>query len=108
MDDLVAWLLAQIAEDEAALTGPHRLDNEYCSDGAHWTDERVLAECEAKRRVIKLYENALSAHRAGSVSDRNRIQDEAAMDVLGAAVQAYGEMYASLGRPGYQESWRPA
>lgn len=86
-------------EDILAVNGEHI---------AAWDPARVLAECETKRRVIKLYQNAVHAHRAGSVSNRNRTQDEAAVDVLGAVVEEYGVMYAKLGRPGYQESWRPA
>lgn len=148
MDDLIAWLRAQIDEDERlareciAEVGSWRVGRPYPDDyylpgkppepreiadqdafphypyGSCATElafmagpghpDAVLAECEAKRRVIKLYTNALAAHREGSISNRNQIQDEAAVDVLGAAVQAYGVLYAKLGRPGYQESWRPA
>jgi len=57
--------------------------------------------------MIKIYQAALLAHHAGSVSNRNRIQDEAAADVLGAVVEEYAAMYAKLGRPGYREEWKP-
>lgn len=65
----------------------------------------ALADIESKRQVIKLYENAVSAKRAGSISYRNRTQDEAAVDVLGAAVQSLALPYA--GRPDYLEEWKP-
>ena len=58
------------------------------------------------RRILRLYENALAAHRAGSISQRNRTQDEAAVDVLGEAVRLLALPYAD--RPEYQEQWRPA
>jgi len=66
---------------------------------------RALAECEAKRRVVRLYENAARALHAGSMSERNRTQDEAAVDVLGAAVRALAESYAQLA--GYRPEWSP-
>lgn len=66
--ELADFLLARIAEDEAAVTEglkPDFMDNEptyYSSFGAHrddwglWTfhvpPARVLAECDAKRRII--------------------------------------------------------
>jgi hypothetical protein len=72
---------------------------------ARWDPARVLAEVEAKRRVIKLYENALAAQRRGSISLRNRTQDEAAVDVLGEAVKALALPYAD--HADYRDEWRP-
>jgi hypothetical protein len=134
VDDLIAWLKLQVKMDGERTgrilglaesmysawqpSNPYSfadqaddVRDEYIHAATVAIDEQmpgVLAECDAKRKVIKLYENALAAHRRGSISERNNVQDEAAVDVLGAAVQAYGEMYAKLGRPGHQESWRPA
>lgn len=130
MDDFVTWLLEQVAEDEreatAAFSGQCDPENGWGISGraitphvgvihedvqrahvAKWNPARVLAECEAKRRVIRLYQNAVQAQRAGSISNRNRTQDEAAVDVLGAVVQEFGVMYAQAGRPGYREEWKP-
>lgn len=133
MDDLIPWLLEQVAIDAGRdrrvtplakamykawqPSNPYRFDDqaadvraEYMHAAAVVVDEQmpgVLAECEAKRRIIQLYQNAVAAQRAGSVSDYNRIQDKAAVDVLGEAVQELAVPYAAMGRPGYREDWRP-
>lgn len=62
MADLAAWLLEQIAEDQA---GADTEDRDYADttllptyDSDHqrrWNTDRVLAECDAKRRVIELH-----------------------------------------------------
>lgn len=69
-----------------------------------WDPARVVAEVDAKRRILRLYENALNAHRAGSISQRNRTQDEAAVDVLGETVRLLALPYAD--RHGWREEWR--
>lgn len=46
MSDLAEFLLARIAEDEADARG---FDGGYCQ----WGSARVLAECEAKRRIVE-------------------------------------------------------
>ena len=51
------FLLARIAEDEELL---EREDRVYGGGGEVWTREahaRVLAECEAKRRIVELHSN---------------------------------------------------
>jgi hypothetical protein len=60
-DELVEWLLVRIAEDERVVR--------YASVNAHWPSlhldgngycvmdlRRVLAECDAKREIVKLHE----------------------------------------------------
>ena len=52
---LVKFLLARIAEDEsvardAAESEIHTVEHEMQE---RWSPERVLAECEAKRRIVK-------------------------------------------------------
>jgi hypothetical protein len=60
--DLVDFLLARIAEDEAVAHGAVRWSEgatQWASDGepdwqhiARWDPARVLAECESKRRIV--------------------------------------------------------
>lgn len=47
--DLADFLLARIAEDEAVARDDYR-----CNTDLRWTPARMLAECEAKRRLIAL------------------------------------------------------
>jgi HEAT repeat protein len=50
--DLAAFLLARIAEDEADAKDA---ENYFPDDGpfVRWDSARVLAECEAKRRIVE-------------------------------------------------------
>jgi hypothetical protein len=126
MDDLSTWLLAQIEADEElarkATPGPWTVERSGSSGGAWvepnvagyidvemsygealgtllnaenadhiaaWDPAHVLAECEAKRRIIELGRSTIETHK---LCDRCE----------------YGALYAKLGRPGYQENWRPA
>ena len=67
MNEVVEFLLAQIAEDEAVARAAIK-DSEgsldWAADGdptdihiARWDPARVLAECEAKRAIIELHKS---------------------------------------------------
>lgn len=104
MTTLTEFLLARIVEDEADRHGIHDvaicsslewggMTNLTCDCG--WP-ERVLAECEAKRRIVE-------AHRAW---DENEWQSppyfSAPMDeVLALLALPYAD------HPDYREEWRP-
>jgi hypothetical protein len=114
-DDLATWYRAQLDEDERVAReaeggwitlgpDPERA-NSVGRHAARWDPARVLAEVDAKRRIIRLYVNAKAAYDAGSISLRNRTQDEAAEDVLGVALRALALPYVD--RPGYREEWKP-
>jgi hypothetical protein len=101
VSDLADFLRARLDEDQQHLGHMLRL----CPDPPnHIPSRRLVADDTAKRKVLRLYENALSARRHGSMSLRNQTQDEAAVDVLGAAIQALAEVYDQ--HPGYREEWR--
>jgi len=53
---LTEFLLARIAEDEADLPEPSSSD--YCDalTGVHYSNERIRAECETKRRIVEEHE----------------------------------------------------
>jgi len=143
-DDLVAWLNAQVDEDQrlardamqatasgadpqgagawaasdapeggiyvepearAILLGSFEyLDPELAAFVVSWQPQRVLADCEAKRQVIELHKRG---HNAGcAVCDGDDYVSSTPVYPC-ATLRIYGAMYAKLGRPGYQESWRP-
>lgn len=109
MPDLAEWLLKQIAEDERQIDA--RIEHERAGlarDGVDVTREELvldgrgdfyasptfahmLAECEAKRRIIARCEWELV--RVG--------QRGFAEDTLRLLALPYAD------RPGYDESWRP-
>lgn len=66
---------------------------------------RVLRDVEAVRRVLRMYDNAVAAVAAGSLSARNRAQDETAVEMLGEVLRALAAAHAD--HPDYREDWRP-
>ena len=65
--DIVEFLSDRISEDEAVartLLG----DRTVTKSGA-WYEQRLLLECEAKRRLIRIVESARQAALAAMVSD---------------------------------------
>jgi len=48
---LTEFLLARIAEDEEDIDGPLGVCDDW--SGAHYTADRIRAECEVKRRIVK-------------------------------------------------------
>lgn len=122
MDDLVTWLLDQVAQDEQLAqdaldktTYSNRfirgrmvkVENRppaWASRAVVWPPARVLAECDTKRRIIE--DVALELNCVPSEPDyagQVQVRAQAALDVL----REYGAMYAKLDRPGYREEWRP-
>lgn len=111
---VVTWLRAQLDEDERvarAVAGSGRwVKYSEGGDGAAIETEpggdpgapaRVLAEVEAKRRILELYEWAV-ARQALDPGDRLHLGERAvAEQVLWHLAEPYAD------RPGYDESWRP-
>lgn len=97
---LTEFLLARIEEDEGAARSVASDDGWYddASAGLHharWTTARVLAECEAKRRIVERYsDNASSPDFQGGYE--SGIED---------ALRALALPHA--GHPDYDEAWRP-
>lgn len=155
MDDLVTWLQLQVAEDErqALAASPGRWhpnaerdevlagddivvcegfalsNNQLRATVDHivaWDPTRVLAECDAKRKIIfehlddglgrdengQLIRNAPPA-RCTTCLDTDRRAAPLGTEFAEMApypcrtLREYGAMYAKLGRPGYREGWRP-
>lgn len=124
VDDLVAWLRAQLDEDErvaktATSGGPWRVDGMSVRGQTRmnltdvlvvrhtWPQEadhivrhdpaRVLREVEAKRRIIDQYTTDINS---------DHWEARLAADDFGeAALRLLALPYAD--RPGYQEEWKP-
>jgi len=86
MADLAEFLLARIAEDEAAY------ESAYVAylDGFPFTPTRVLAECETKRRIVEL-----CAYWQRPVDGLD------GEDILRLLALPYAD------HPDYREEWRP-
>jgi len=92
VSDLTGFLLARIAEDEEEARTPVRSDGQIARFQA-----RVLAECEAKRRIVerwRLYSDAEYPDYEGGYSS-------AMDDVLALLALPYAD------HPDYEEQWTP-
>lgn len=120
MTDLASFLLARIAEDEAVaraatpspwvpdsqgwkdsdddwiIVAPyHDLDvsDEDAKHVTRWHPARVLAECEAKRRIVEQYVDAVNRGKWATCSALEKVLPVLALP------------YAD--HPDYDEAWRP-
>lgn len=110
-DELVPWLLDQIAEDERAarltcadsnpdVNGTSTLEDESRFERLVISAGRILREAAAKRDVIARYRGALLAERktADEAGQRGYII------AMSQAVQALAAVYGD--RPGFRNEWR--
>lgn len=65
--DIVEFLSERIREDEAAAR--KILSDRAVSESGKWYEHRLLLECEAKKRVIRIVESARQTALATMVSD---------------------------------------
>ena len=65
--DIVDFLSERISEDEAVART--LLSDRTVSKSGAWYEERLLLECEAKKRLIRIVESARQAALASLVSD---------------------------------------
>lgn len=119
MSDLTDFLLARIAEDEEA-AGALAADGHREADGRvlsvsgtgvdwpdRWNPARVLAECEAKRRIV---ETAVHLRAEQDQHFGTPVTTEVAV-AIGASsaadiiVKCLAVVYAD--HPDYREEWRP-
>jgi hypothetical protein len=110
MDDLITWLRAQLDDDERVAqeaiswTWRPELTNEFVSAEhiARWDPARVLAEVEAKRRILDLHEQAVpDGHdQMGYRFACEHCAQTTPCPTLRLLAQPYAE------RDGWQEEWR--
>jgi len=105
---LTDFLLARIAEDEFAADTPLTLQS--------WTGRRVLAECDAKRRIVELHQpvefGAGTRHPDAYMPDRPICQTcgsgepyEYPVDWPCGTLKLLALTYAD--HPGFRDEWRP-
>lgn len=98
---LSVFLLARIAEDEAAT---ERFLDDYVPEGA-WGLTRVLAECEAKRRVIAAHPHQID-HRDEVLGCATCPEGAVAPNWRYClTLRALALPYAD--HPEYRQEWRP-
>ena len=68
--DIVEFLSERISEDEAVART--LLGDRAVSKSGAWYEQRLLLECEAKRRLIRIVESARQAALAAMVSDMDQ------------------------------------
>lgn len=118
MSDLVTWLRAQLDEDERVVRqllaepGGFYIEAEtpdvnVMSIGAYtarWEPKRMLAEVEAKRRILDDYADADHLQRVGWENDEpSKFEYAAREEALEKVVKLLAQPYA--GRPGWREEW---
>lgn len=109
---LTAFLLARIAEDEAEARGylddlNERPPSAYDMEQVGWIEagspERVLAECEAKRRIVELHQS--DDPRLGICTTCHDYVAHDAITWPCPTLRAAGAVYAD--HSDYREEWRP-
>jgi hypothetical protein len=102
--DLAEWLREQIAEDRRTakqLLHPSAYGVEGIPKLAlEWGRIRILAECDAKERIIGAYD---ARHGRVSFGDWESCSDECPVVVLDGVLRLLAQPYAE--RPGYREEW---
>jgi hypothetical protein len=88
--DQDAQTLDPITDDLSAEPGDHRILHMF-----RWSPARVLADCEAKRRIVEDYLAQLNSHRSGW--DARTPRD--------LPLRALALPYSD--HPDYQDEWRP-
>ncbi|MFJ1650088.1 DUF6221 family protein [Streptomyces sp. NPDC088337] len=120
MDDLTQWLSAQLDEDERAaraatltegMTGSlvdflkhEAMQVDVAPSEAHYarhTPVRVLREIDAKRQIVREWEDAKRA----AESDPSDASARVALLAFGITLRLHAAVYDA--RPGYREEWRP-
>jgi hypothetical protein len=111
---LTEFLLARIAEDEAGAREAQALANIYTdpqwhwlvahNDGSRWQQTshdpaRVLAECEAKRRIVQTMQTA--EDQAWQDGEARPVIEYIAARTLRTLALPYAD------HPNYREEWRP-
>jgi hypothetical protein len=111
-DDLVAFVKRCLDEDERVAREGERYWHGIRIESAteveedhvrRWDPARVLAEVEAKRRILDLYEGACAEVRSFVTADQ-RAAARVAQFQLEAVITAFAQPYA--GHEGWREEWQ--
>ena len=109
---ITEFLLERIAQDEAAARDNLAGDDRWPTSWSKAAAARVLAECEAKRRIVKRAERLAAEHYAVSAAERYwnpqlqdwRYMSESQMRALIWVMHDLAAVYAE--HEDFQEEWR--
>ena len=107
--DLVAWLRNQLDIDERDIEESRALSGDLHWSMPDWLHrDRMLAEMEAKRRIIERAERALQ-HEAMTASDPVARLEKSLAKVTAPELERVLRLLALpyADRAGYDEGWRP-
>ena len=101
--DIVEFLSERISEDEAAART--LLSDRTVSKSGEWYEQRLLLECEAKRRLIGVVEAARQSALAAMVSDSPQGAHGAprSLDWMERSLQALALPY--FDHPDFEQGW---
>ncbi|WP_251151032.1 DUF6221 family protein [Cellulosimicrobium sp. Marseille-Q4280] len=108
------FLLSRIAEDVAAARAVGPDDGKAGEDGeagparhrARWSPARVLAECDAKRRIVELAHEATGYDMTVDLERDSSARAQSGVSFVGDRIlKELATVYAD--HPDYDESWRP-
>ncbi len=101
--DIVEFLSERISEDEAAART--LLSDRTVSKSGEWYEQRLLLECEAKRRLIGVVESARQSALAAMVSDSIHDAHWAplSLDWMERSLQALALPY--FDHPDFDQDW---
>ena len=114
MEDLIAWLRAQLDEDERVIRGwaSACVHVEACFDGSsdfldRFTEDRMLAEVDAKRQLMELHRpvRKRSTGSDGGVIEDCKMCDHFPAQYPCATMRLLALPYAD--RSGYRQEWAP-
>jgi hypothetical protein len=109
---LAEFLLARIGEDEAEAKEHQHYEGEVWEAAGWWDCTRVLAECDAKRRIVELHEILEIVWRQGipeyacqncDVGDDDHLYYSRRQGC--ATLRLLALPYSD--HPDYQENWKP-
>jgi hypothetical protein len=100
---LTEFLLARIAEDEAETEAAIQM--RYPGLTIRRNPSRVLAECEAKRRIVEISSQQIAAADKRHPEQIERSFNAGAAFVAHNALLALAAVYSD--HPDYDEAWRP-
>ncbi|MCX6498731.1 MAG: DUF6221 family protein [Arthrobacter sp.] len=104
--DIVEFLSERISEDEAAART--LLSDVTVSKSGEWYEQRLLLECEAKRRLIGVVEAARQSALTAMVSDSSDSLEEShwaprSLDWMERSLQALALPY--FDHPDFEQGW---
>ena len=102
--DVVEFLFERIKEDEKA--AQKLLGDRSVSQSGRWYEHRLLRECEAKRRLIRVIESARQASLARIVASSPGETVGMTEAIAWTALALHALAFPYSDHPDFQEGWR--